>query len=423
MIRCRPPWVIEGGFRVGVGCALIMNITILGPFGLRPKSTMRRRALPLGKALAARGHRVMVVVPPWDWPSDAGRQWQEDGVEIRSLALYPSLPGLFSSAALMMRLMGATLDVQPEIVHCFKPKAYSGLAAFLLWYGRGMGLWDGRLVVDTDDWEGAGGWNERGGYSRAQRRFFAWQERWGLRHADAVTVASHTLQMLAWSGGVPPRCVHYLPNGAPSWSEVKGDGQAVRRRHGIEDGLVVLCYTRFVGCGPDRWAAIVAEVAAQIPLARFLVVGTGLAGEEQQFQARVRERLPAEKVMLAGWIREEELPGYLAAADLALFPLEDTLVNRARCPAKLADLLAAGVPVLAEAVGEATAYIEDGVSGVLLPPSSCPVTWATEAAVLLRDTSRRRQLGMAARQRMREEFTWDRSVDGLLALYRGSVSD
>ncbi len=414
--------MIEGGFRVGVGCTLTMNITILGPFGLRPKSTMRRRALPLGKALAARGHRVMVVVPPWDWPSDAGRQWQEDGVGIRSLALSLSLPGL-SSAVLMMRLVGATLDIQPEIVHCFKPKAYSGLAAFLLWYARGLGLWDGRLVVDTDDWEGTGGWNERGGYSRAQRRFFAWQERWGLHHADAITVASHTLQTLAWSQGVPPRCVHYLPNGVSFRSEVKGEGQAVRRRHGIEDGLVILCYTRFVGCGPDRWAAIVAEVAARIPLAHFLVVGTGLSGEEQKFQARMRKQRLTERVMLAGWIQEEELPGYLAAADLALFPLDDTLVNRARCPAKLADLLTAGVPVLAEAVGEATAYIEDGISGVLLPPGSQPATWATEAAALLKDRSRRKQLGMAAQQRMREEFSWDRLVDGLLALYTGSASD
>jgi len=158
-------------------------------------------------------------------------------------------------------------------------------------------------------------------------------------------------------------------------------------------------------------------------LARFLVVGTGLAGEEQEFQARIQEQRLADKVILAGWIREEELPGYLAAADLALFPLDDTLVNRARCPAKLADLLAAGVPVLAEAVGEATAYIEDGVSGMLLPSGSHPAKWGIEAAALLKDRSRRRQLGSAAQQRMGEEFAWDRLAKRLLALYRGKASD
>jgi glycosyltransferase involved in cell wall biosynthesis len=148
-------------------------------------------------------------------------------------------------------------------------------------------------------------------------------------------------------------------------------------------------------------------------------VGTGLAGEERQFQACIRERQLAEKVTLAGWVREEELPGYLAAADLALFPLDDSLVNRARCPAKLADLLAVGVPVLAEAVGEATAYIEAGVSGVLLPPDSVPAKWGMEAAALLEDEPRRRELGAAAQRRIEETFNWDRLVEGLLAIYSG----
>jgi len=395
-----------------------MNIAMLGPFGLRPKSTMRRRGLPLGKALAARGHRVTVIIPPWDWPADAGRQWQEDGVEVRCLSLSPSLPGL-SSVALLVRLVRAALDVQPDVVHCFKPKAYAGLAAFLLWYGRGAGLWHGRLVVDSDDWEGPGGWNKRGGYSWAQRRFFAWQERWGLLHADAVTVASHTLQTLAWSLGVPPQRLHYLPNGVSPWPVVQGEGWAVRRRQGMEDCPVVLCYTRFVGCGPARWAAVVAGVAAQAPVARFLVVGAGLAGEEQEFRDRIQAQGLAEKVTLVGWIPEEVLPAYFTAADLALFPLDDTLVNRARCPAKLADLLAAGVPVLAEAVGEAKAYIEDGVSGVLLAAGSAPATWGAEAAALLKDEPRGRRLGVAARRRMEEEFPWDRLVEGLLTLYSG----
>lgn len=43
---------------------------------------------------------------------------------------------------------------------------------------------------------------------------------------------------------------------------------------------------------------------------------------------------------------------YFAAADLAICPLEDSLLNRARCPAKLVDLLAAGLAVVADDVGE-----------------------------------------------------------------------
>ena len=192
----------------------------------------------------------------------------------------------------------------------------------------------------------------------------------------------------------------------------------VRRQHGMDDDCpVLLCYTRFVGCGLARWAEIITEVAAQVPRARFLVVGAGLTGEEHKFWVRIQAQGLAEKVSLVGWVPEEVLPGHFAAADLALFPLDDSLVNRARCPAKLADLLAAGVPVLAEAVGEATTYIENGVSGVLLAPSSHPAAWGAEAAALLKDAPRRRRLGMAARRRMYEKFNWDRLAEGLLDLY------
>jgi len=395
---------------------LMMNIAIVGPFGLRPKSTVRRRALPLGQALATRGHRVTVIVPSWDWPGDAGREWWEGGVRIQCPPLGPPAPGL-SSAALLARLVRAILDLQPEVVHCFKPKAYAGLVALLLWHARNMGLWQGRLVVDSDDWEGPGGWNDRGGYSWLQCHLFAWQERWGLLHADAVTVASCTLQVMALSLGVPSERLYYLPNGVSPLPAAREQREDVRRRLGLGGHPVLLCYTRFVGCGPAHWAAIVAGVAREVPSAHFLVVGTGLAGEEQEF----RERFPlyglARKVTLVGWVPEEALPGYFAAADLALFPLEDTLVNRTRCPAKLVDLLAAGVPVLAEAVGEVQSYIEDGASGVLLPPESPPEVWGTEAAALLKDTPRRRRLGVAARCEMRRRFSWDRLAESLLLAY------
>jgi glycosyltransferase involved in cell wall biosynthesis len=393
-----------------------MNIAMLGPFGLRPKSTVSRRVLPLGRALAARGHRVTVIVPTWDWPADAGRVWHDNGVEIRCLRLAPPVPGL-SQAMLLVRLVRAALSLQSDVIHCFKPKAFTGLAALLLWYGRGAGLWAGRLVLDSDDWEGAGGWNERAGYSSVERLFFAWQERWGPNHVDAVTVASHTLQSLAWSRGVPSHRVHYLPNGPFPLAAGRGERGSLRQSLGLGDDPLILCYTRFLGCGPRRWAAIVAETASRAPSARFLVVGTGLSGEEREFWEQVDRQQLAERITLTGWVQEEELLGYMAAADLALFPLDDSLLNRARCPAKLADLLSIGTPVLAEAVGEAAVYIEDGVSGALMLPGSEPATWGAAATSLLENESRRRQMGAAALRRMQDVFSWDRLAERLLAVY------
>ena len=71
-------------------------------------------------------------------------------------------------------LVRETLAWRPDVVHTFKPKAYSGLAAEWLWRFHRDRL---RLVMDTDDWEGAGGWNDLAPYGPLQKRIFA-RQRW-----------------------------------------------------------------------------------------------------------------------------------------------------------------------------------------------------------------------------------------------------
>ncbi len=45
-----------------------LRIAMIGPFGLGPKATVRERALPLARAMAAAGHRVTIAMPPGTRP-------------------------------------------------------------------------------------------------------------------------------------------------------------------------------------------------------------------------------------------------------------------------------------------------------------------------------------------------------------------
>ena len=181
-----------------------MRIAMVGPFGFHPNKTMRSRALPLARVLARRGHDVKMFMPPWHEPERADRDWHEEGVSIRYCPLRGGVPG---TAATLVREVAAW---KPTILHCFKPKAYSGLVAWWFWHFHRRRV---RLVVDSDDWEGTGGWNDIAPYSGSQKRFFAWQEKWGITHCHGLTLASRALQTLAWSHGAPSERVFYLPNG------------------------------------------------------------------------------------------------------------------------------------------------------------------------------------------------------------------
>jgi glycosyltransferase involved in cell wall biosynthesis len=379
---------------------------MVGPFGLRPQGTMSRRALPLAKALASRGHEVELVLPPWSCPEDDGRRWSEDGVSIHNISLPPGIP-LLRHVFVVWRLVRRILQGRPEVVHCFKPKAYAGLTAAVMWWLARLRLFRVRVVLDTDDWEGPGGWNDLGGYSWLERRFFAWQERWGMRHCQALTVASKTLGRLALEMAVDADQVYYVPNGATRPVAMRGrlDADRARGRWGLDDGRVLLLYTRFFEFEPQRVVDILRRVFLEEPSASLLLVGEGLRGEEEHFLSLAEDAGLSSRIVNVGWMDGDSIGDCFAVADLAICPLEDSLLNRARCPAKLADLLAAGLAVVADDVGEVGAYIEHLRSGYLVSPGDREA-FARGVLQVIRDGALRRRLGEEAQRRMSERFDW-----------------
>jgi glycosyltransferase involved in cell wall biosynthesis len=391
-----------------------MRVIFIGPFGLRVKGTMNRRALPMAKALAARGHQVDTILPPWDCPEDSGREWEEEGVGVHNITLPPRFPLLFH-LLVTWRLVRRALALQPDVVHCFKPKAYAGLSAAVIWFLQRLGWTKVRLVVDSDDWEGWGGWNEIGDYTWVQKCFFAWQERWGLTHCNALTVASRTLQTLAWSLGVAPKRVVYVPNGANPKSQISNLKSQVSI---LDSPFSVLLYTRFFEFQAERVIEVFERVAAEVPEVQFLIVGQGLSGEEEKLLHLASQRGLADRMVYAGWVEPIELPGYLAAADVAIYPLDDNLLNRARCSAKLVDLMAAGLAIVAEDVGQSGEYIEPGRSGLLVEAGDTEA-FARCVVKLLRAERLRGVLGNEARRRVCEEFAWERLVERIERAYQG----
>ncbi len=374
------------------------QVVFVGPFGLRPRGTMSVRALPLARALVRQGLHVTLLLPPWQNPEDAGRVWEDEGVRIENLPLPRGVPGWFH-ARLTAGLLRRLHALRPDVVHVFKPKAYAGLVHILARRRY-------PIVVDTDDWEGPGGWNDLAPYPRLLKGFFAWQERWGLTHARAVTVASRALETLTWALGVAPARVHYMPNGVawpfPPVTSISGPP-------------TLLLYTRFFEFDLQRLWRIVQRVRAALPDVRLLVVGKGLFGEEQRLLT-LAQASAWTGLEYAGWGDMAALPGYFARAQVALYPFDDTLINRTKCPVKLLDLLAAGVPVVGEAVGQLTEMIRHGESGLLVPVGD-EVAFAEALIALLRDPAQARAMGERAAADVRQRFDWDRLATRAAQVY------
>jgi glycosyltransferase involved in cell wall biosynthesis len=87
-----------------------------------------------------------------------------------------------------------------------------------------------------------------------------------------------------------------------------------------------------------------------------------------------------------------------------------------------AEAMAHGRPVVASAVGGLLDLVVDGETGLLVPPRDVA---ALRAAIerLLGDPDLRRRLGAAARERIRERFSWDAVTGATVDLYERAVAD
>lgn len=384
-----------------------MRIAMVGPFGFHPNKTMRSRAFQLAKPLVRRGHEVNIIMPPWQTPAEAGREWVEDGVNI----CYIPLKG--GPAGITRRLLQQTTNWKPDIVHAFKPKAYSGLVAWWLWQFKGRQV---GLVTDSDDWEGSGGWNDRAPYSTVQKRFFSWQERWGLRHNHALTVASRTLESLSWAVGADPKQVFYIPNG-PGIGDATGETDLIREQLGLADRPLILLYSRLFEFEIQRLFSILKQVQMTIPDLAILGIGTGLHQDEtDEFRRQLKHYDLSQAYVDVGWLEEKVLPDYLATADVGLYLMEDTLLNRAKCPVKLADMLWVGLPVVAEAVGQVPEYVRPGLSGMLRQPGDNDGL-AADLVEVLQNEALKRRLADGAKALLRDNFSWSIQAEKVERIY------
>lgn len=97
----------------------------------------------------------------------------------------------------------------------------------------------------------------------------------------------------------------------------------------------------------------------------FLMVGDGRYRAE--LEEEIIKRNVLEMFQFVGRVKGEEVPAYLAQADVALVSFKDSPLFEKTIPAKLQSYMACGMPILAVANGETKRIIEEAECGVCVP--------------------------------------------------------
>jgi len=213
-----------------------------------------------------------------------------------------------------------------------------------------------------------------------------------------------------------------------------GDNAALRRRTTVvhngrdygqhpprEQGMATVAHpaTFVVLARLNAWKGqdLAIDAVAALPLAvrrrlRLVLAGEAFPGNERIVEAlrrRAREAGVAERVDFAGYVESETA---LASADVVLVPstTPEPFGNA------LLEAMDVGLPIIATAHGGPLDVVVDGTTGILVPPAPKPL--AAAIARLVDDPDLRARLGEAGYRRARARFTQERTLQGVLAVYR-----
>ena len=150
------------------------------------------------------------------------------------------------------------------------------------------------------------------------------------------------------------------------------------------------------------------RVLAHIPEARFVLVGDGEL--KKSMEEEVARRGLSAAVLFTGF--RTDIPKILAAFDL--FVLSSHLEGLC---SSIMDAMAMGIAVVATRTGGIPEVVEEGGTGLLVPPRD-PVALADAILRLMGDPKRRRQMGQAGRRRVTARFSAESMVDETEKLYR-----
>ncbi len=344
--------------------------------------------------LAERGWDVLLSVPPG---SELAKRARAAGLSVDESVSYRSLLGSLLRGD-VQQFRALVERFQPDIVHLHGGRD-SWIAALAL------GLRQKRPII-----------------LRTKHNIFPISghplNRWlyGRFFDGIVCISSAIVQQCADTRYISPEKLILIPSACDAQrfaraSDLRGK---MREEFGFHEGdIVIVMSGRFRHeKGHDTLLAAAPRVVEAVPEAKFLLLGSGSL--EGAVKERLREQGLLGTIVLGGF--RADIPECLAAADIAVQPSRSEGLGTAVLEAS-----AAGLPVVATAVGGIPDIVVHGETGLLVPPEN-PEALAMALVQLARNPDQRVALGRAARKRVAQLFSVERLVELTDSYYRRFLS-
>lgn len=387
-----------------------------------PGDTVGTFMEPIARGVAARGHKVHVVAP---WHPLIKRASDENGIHFHFFRYMPlSSLNVFGYASALKN----DTDLRPSAYVAAPFALLAGWrAAQKVAKTHGATIMHGHWVIPGGVIAATAAGNipvilslhgsdifvaEHHSLARRAAKF-------AFQRAAWVTACSSNLRQRAMVLGARENRIEVLPYGVDG-DRFKPDAIArARVRHKLNisaDQPMVFMAGRLVrkkGFGSLLKAAV--RLIPNWPTLQVIIAGIGdLDGE---LRAEVTSLNLNNNVQFTGKLPQDDIPGYLTAADLVVVPsIQDDAGNVDGLPNILMEALASETAVVTTKVGGIDAVAVDGRTALVVPPND-DLALAMAVENLLKNPSRRSELGQTARTEVCNNYQWTQFASRLDEIY------
>lgn len=188
------------------------------------------------------------------------------------------------------------------------------------------------------------------------------------KEADLVLVVSEEVKKAVLDLGVDESKVLVTPCTVSPAKFDKAKGLELRQSLGLMDSFIIGwigSFRKFHSL--DLLVDAFIDVSATIKNSKLLLVGDG--PERVRIQDKIEKMGLKDRILFMGNIPHNEIHAYISSFDLAVLPSQSN-EGFHYSPLKLREFFAAGVPVIASAVGDVKNVIDESKGGWLVPPGS-----------------------------------------------------
>ena len=377
---------------------------------------------PIARGIAARGHAVHVVAP---WHPTIDRPASDGGVQLHYFRYAPvaglNVFGYASSLRADVTLRGSALLAAPFAVAAGWYAARRVARRYSATIMHGHWVVPGGVIAAAAAAARPLVISLHGSdvYIAERYRVVGWTAEAALRRARWVTACSDDLARRAVMLGAAAERVDVVPYGVDveRFSANIQAREDMRRALGLDaDAPLLFSAGRLVRKkGFEYLIDAVSRLVSAWPTLRTIVAGGG--DLERELRERAERSGAAARVDFLGPVSQDDIPRYLAAADLVAVPsVRDVAGNVDGLPNFLLEALASGRPVVTTDVGGIASVARHGETAELVPPGDAA---ALAAAIdgLLRDPERGHALGAASRNAMRRSHGWEDTAERFERVY------